>query len=83
MPIVYERNSLGILAVDNRETKRPLTQSDINLLMGVASQTAVSMANASSFQKLRESEKKYRDLVENANSIIMRIDIDGQVVLLQ
>ncbi len=79
VPIVYENESLGILAVDNLKSKRPLTTSDMNLLMGVASQTAVGINNAKSFQKLQESEKKYRELVENANSIIMRRDIEGNI----
>ena len=79
VPIVYEKESLGILAIDNIKSKRPLTNSDVNFLMGVASQTAVSIINAKSFQKLQDSEKKYRDLVENANSIIMRSDIDGKI----
>ena len=79
VPIVYEKESLGILAVDNIKSKRPLTNSDMNFLMGVASQTAVSIINANSFQKIQESEKKYRDLVENANSIIMRKDIKGNI----
>ncbi|MBW2642683.1 MAG: response regulator [Deltaproteobacteria bacterium] len=79
VPIVYEHESLGLLAVDNIRSKRPLTKSDMNFLMGIASQTAVSIINARSFQRLRDSEKKYRDLVENANSIIMREDIDGNI----
>jgi len=79
VPIVYEKKSLGILAVDNIESKRFLTQSDINLLMGVGSQTAISIINAISFNKLQENEKKYRDLVENANSIILRRDIKGNI----
>ena len=79
VPIVYEKESLGILAVDNVKSKRPLNNSDVNFLMGVASQTAVSIINAMSFQKIQESEKKYRELVENANSIIMRRDIDGNI----
>jgi PAS domain S-box-containing protein len=79
VPIVYETEALGILAVDNVESKRPLTQSDINLLMGVASQMAVSIVNAMSFQKLQESEKKYRELIENANSIILRMDPLGNI----
>jgi PAS domain S-box-containing protein len=32
-----------------------------------------------SFQKVQESEKKYRELVENANSIIMRREIKGNI----
>ncbi len=43
VPIVYENESLGILAVDNLKSKRPLTTSDMNFLMGVASQTAVGI----------------------------------------
>ncbi|MFH1350135.1 MAG: PAS domain S-box protein [Pseudomonadota bacterium] len=79
VPIVYEKETLGILAVDNIKSKRQLTQSDVSLLMGVASQTAISISNALSFQKLQESEKKYRELVENANSIILRMKIDGTI----
>jgi PAS domain S-box-containing protein len=90
VPIVFEKESLGILAVDNVRSKRPLTvdnvrskrpltKSDMNFMMGIASQTAVSITNAMSFQQLQESEKKYRDLVENASSIIMRQDIEGNI----
>ena len=79
VPIASENESLGILAVDNPKSKRPLTTSDMNFLLGVASQTAVGINNAKSFQKIQESEKKYRELVENANSIIMRRDIKGNI----
>jgi HD-GYP domain-containing protein (c-di-GMP phosphodiesterase class II) len=44
-PIVYENESLGILAVDNKRTKRPLLQRDVNLLMGVAPQIGVCLHN--------------------------------------
>jgi len=79
VPIVYEKESLGILAVDNSKSSRPLRQSDMNLLIGVASQLAISIANAMAFEKLHNSEKKYRELVENANSIILRVDTEGKI----
>jgi len=79
VPIIYKGESIGILSVDNIRSKRPLVTSDINLLMGIASHTAVGSMNAMSFQKLQVSEKKYRELVENANSIIMRIDTHGAI----
>jgi len=44
-PIVYENESLGVLAVDNIESKRKLIQSDINILMGIAPQIAVGINN--------------------------------------
>lgn len=79
VPIVYQKESLGVLAVDNLQSKRPLTQSDMNLLMGIASQIAIGITNAISFEKLQESEKKYRELVENANSIILRMNTNGNI----
>ena len=54
-PIIYENESLGILAVDNIKTKRPLIQRDINLLMGVAPQIGISIHNATLMNtKLRQ-----------------------------
>jgi PAS domain S-box-containing protein len=79
VPIVYEQEALGILAVDNIKSKTPLRQSDMNLLMGVASQLATSIMNARSFVKLQESENKYRELVETANSIILRMETGGRI----
>ena len=57
-----------------------LRQSDVSLLMGVASQLAISINNAMAYEKLQSSERKYRDLVENANSIILRMDKNGKIV---
>jgi len=57
VPIIYEKESLGLLAVDNSKSSRPLRQSDMSLLMGVASQLAISIANAISFEQLHSSEK--------------------------
>lgn len=45
-PIIYENECLGILVVDNIKTKRPLVQSDISLLMGIAPEIAISIRNA-------------------------------------
>jgi two-component system cell cycle sensor histidine kinase/response regulator CckA len=80
VPIIYEKESLGVLTVDNMHSKRPLTKTDMSLLIGVASQAAMSLVNARSFQNMQDSEKKYRELVENANSIILRVDTDGGII---
>ncbi|MGD2272491.1 MAG: PAS domain S-box protein [Desulfobacterales bacterium] len=77
VPIVYETESLGILAVDNIKSKRILTLSDMSLLRGVASQTAVSIINAMSFQKLQESEEKYRTILESIEDGYFEVDLAG------
>ncbi len=81
IPIVYERHSLGILAVDNIGSKRPLRKSDVNLLIGVAAQTAVSIFSAMAFKRLRDSEAKFRSLYENAPHAYFSIDAHSGEIL--
>ncbi|MBW2035705.1 MAG: GAF domain-containing protein, partial [Deltaproteobacteria bacterium] len=79
VPIVYEQRSLGILTVDNVKSKRILTQSDMSLLMGVASQTAINIIEAMSFQKLQESEEKYRSILESVEEGYFEVDLPGNL----
>ncbi len=81
LPIVHEDTSLGILAVDNIITKRPLTKSDMNLLMGVAYQTAVSLFSAYAFEELQSSEERYRSLYENAPTAYISLRIEDAVIV--
>ncbi len=81
LPVVYEGHSLGILAVDNIISKRPLTKSDMNLLMGVAYQTAVSIFSANAFRSLQRSEGRYRSLYENAPTAYLSIDVGDAVIV--
>jgi len=79
VPIVYESDSLGVIIMDNISSKRALTGSDMSLLMGVASQTAISMVNAISFQKLQESEEKYRTILERIEEGYFEVDLAGRL----
>ena len=45
-PIICEDEKLGILAVDHLKSKRPLLQSDMSLLMGIAPVIGISIRNA-------------------------------------
>jgi len=77
VPIVFENESLGVLMVDNINSKRRLTQSEVSLLMGIATQIAISMNNAISYQKVLESEERFRSLSGNAPDIIYTLDFNG------
>lgn len=79
VPIIYKQTSLGILAVDNVKTKAPLKKSDVNLLEGIAAQIAISISNAVSFQKLQESEYKYRQTLESITEGYYEIDLDKRL----
>jgi HD-GYP domain-containing protein (c-di-GMP phosphodiesterase class II) len=57
-PIIVEGDSLGILAVTNQTTKRPLVMSDVALLLGVAPVIGVALQNASLVEKLQTAFEK-------------------------
>jgi HD-GYP domain-containing protein (c-di-GMP phosphodiesterase class II) len=46
VPIVSSNETLGVLAVDNVITKRPLLQSDLDLLMRIAPEIGMAIQNA-------------------------------------
>jgi PAS domain S-box-containing protein len=79
VPIVFKGASMGILAVDNIKSKAPLQKSDIHLLEGIASQIAISINNAKSFQKLQESEIRYRQTLESITEGFFEIDLERRI----
>ncbi len=77
VPITYKKDSLGLLAVGNLFSKKQLTQSDMSLLMGVASHPATSIINALSFNRIKESEERYRLLATSVMDVIWTININS------
>ena len=71
---------MGVLLVDTIRSKRRLSHSDISLLMGIAPQIAISINNALSYQKIQESEQRFRSLSENAPDIIYTLDVEGALL---
>jgi len=56
-PIICDNESLGVLAVDNLTSKRPLIQSDISLIIGIASILGICIRNA---ELLEARERQFR-----------------------
>jgi len=59
-PIIAERESIGILAVDNLKSKKPLVESDLSLLMGIASVLGISIRNA---ELMEARERQFRSIL--------------------
>ena len=76
VPIVYGGQTEGVLAVDNHRSHKPLSQSEVSLLMGIAPQIAININNARSMQYIRESEERFRSLGENSPDIIYTLGTD-------
>ena len=60
-PIIYENDSLGVLAVDNKVSKRPLVERDLSFLMGIAHFIGVSLHNTS---LLETKELQFKSLIK-------------------
>jgi GAF domain-containing protein len=60
-PIICDNESIGILAVDNLTSKRQLIQSDISLLIGIASVLGISIRNA---ELMEAQERQFRSLLQ-------------------
>jgi PAS domain S-box-containing protein len=81
VPIVYKGESMGILMVDNIQTKKPLGQTEINLLMGIAPQIGISIRNAVSYQKIKESEELYRTIFESTATANIIVAEDSTILM--
>jgi PAS domain S-box-containing protein len=77
VPILFKKESLGILLVDNLTSKRPLTKGDLSLLLGIAPQIATNLNNAASYKKIQESEERFRSISENTPDIIFALNKAG------
>jgi HD-GYP domain-containing protein (c-di-GMP phosphodiesterase class II) len=60
-PIIYEGETLGIFAVDNVNNKRPLYQSDMNLLMGITPEIGISFHNAT---LIESKERQFKSILK-------------------
>lgn len=59
-PIVCDNESIGILAVDNFRSDRPLVETDLRLLKGVASVLGISIKNA---QLIEARERQMKSIL--------------------
>jgi len=51
----------------------------MNLLKGIAGQTAINLVEARSFQKLQESEEKYRTILESIEEGYFEVNLHGNL----
>ena len=66
-PIICDGESLGIIAVDNLISKGPLVQSDMSMLMGIASVIGISLRNA---WLMKEKENQFQSMLKTLASSI-------------
>ena len=74
VPISVGRRAIGVLGVANRQTLRSFNENDQYLLSAIADYAAIAIENSRLFISTRDSERRYRELFDNANDMIFTLD---------
>ncbi|MFH0782012.1 MAG: PAS domain S-box protein, partial [Pseudomonadota bacterium] len=79
VPLLNGGEVIGVIAVQSYIDAGVYDENDLQLLAAVSHQIAIAIDRKRSLDKLEKSEEQYRELVENANCIILRIDNKGRI----
>ena len=78
-PLEYKNKIIGTINFGSKKEGN-FTGEHIELLQQIAPQLAVAIENSNLFCKTRDSEEKYRDLIENAPEMIHQVDSSGRFI---
>ena len=67
---------IGTLAITYAEA-RNIDPRDVSLLQELAGQGSIAARNARLYEQLRDSERRYRHLVDNSPDLVWSVDADG------
>ncbi len=79
-PILYKAKMIGLFYLENQLIAGVFTPERLKVLQVIAAQIAISIENAKLFTEVKEAEKKYRSIFENAVEGIFQMSNDGKLV---
>ena len=82
VPLIIDHKTIGAMVVQDYSNPYAYDLSDQHMLEYVSTQVAKAIEQKRTEDKLRESEKRYRDLVENAQDVIFTISTSGIITSL-
>ena len=77
--IKREDDVIAVLNIANYE-KKDFNQGDVELLEAISEQISLAFEYYGNIEKIKESEKKYKDLVENLNDIMFTMDRKNRIL---
>jgi len=80
VPLNVRGEIIGIMVGDNSKNTDFIQKTDRNFLKSFANHIAMALDNAKLYKRLRESEERYREIVENVNEGIWILDKEGNIL---
>jgi two-component system cell cycle sensor histidine kinase/response regulator CckA len=81
VPLAAQGKILGVLVGDQVQNSLNVAFPDRELLTSFANQIAMALNNSNLYRKLAESERRYRQLIENAHDGIWILDDKDNLIL--
>lgn len=78
VPLFDEGRVVGVLNVESTDGIR-LTQDDLRLMSALGEHVGIAIGRARLYTRVRESEERFRALLQNASDVITLLDGDGTV----
>ena len=78
-PLTVRGKVIGVLLADRVQPDVTITAGDRDFIVSFANQIAIALENAVLYRKLEISERKHRELIENAHEGIWIIDEQGLI----
>ena len=79
VPLVFQGSAVGVLTA-SRTGHHPFSGEEVRLLETLSAHAAVAIENARLYERVVESEAKYRVLVENTQTAIVVVDAYRTVI---
>lgn len=80
-PLICKGEIVGSLNFGSKNV-RNYSESHVDIINKIAPQLAIAIDNTCLFDKIKESEEKYRNLVEDIEDVIFRLDKKGRYLFL-
>jgi len=82
VPIIYEKNVLGVISISTSEPSRLFTDADLDLLVAIARQSAVSIKNSQNERRLEINDEellKFKRGIDQSSDAVFITDLDGTI----
>ena len=79
LPLKVRGKVIGVLVGDQQKSSGQDISAEKDFLISFSNQIAIAIHNANLYRKLEDSERQYRELVENAHEGIWVVDENGLI----